>query len=62
MPKIYTQEEISLAKLILKGYVFPKQVRKFGNNSGVIFVPRKWIGLKFKVILLPMDDMEDLTI
>lgn len=62
MNKKYTQEEISLAGLVLKAYIRNKIVRKFSNTSGVLFVPRRFIGKKFKVILIPYEDVEELLI
>jgi len=62
MPKHYVSEEIKLAKLILKGFVLEKTVRKFSTTSGAIFVPRRWIGKKFKVILIPIEEIEELML
>jgi len=62
MAEKYIKEEISLAKLLLKGYIIDKIVRKFSNVSGAIYLPKRWIGTKFKVILLPYDEMDELTI
>jgi len=63
MPKKYIQEEISLAKLLLKGYILDEKiVRKFSNTSGCIFVPKRWINQKFKVILIPYENIEELML
>jgi len=59
MPKKYETEEIKLAKLILKGYMAEKTIKKFSNTSGVIFVPKRFIGQKFKMILIPFDDINE---
>ena len=56
------KEEIKLAKLILNGYILEKTVRKFGSTSGAIFVPKKLIGKKFKVILIEKDELNEMMI
>ena len=58
----YIKEEISLAKLLLKGHILDKIVRKFSNVSGAIYLPKRFIGMKFKVILIPQEDIDELTI
>ncbi len=58
----HVKEEISLAKLLLRGYILDKIVRKFSNVSGAIYLPKRWIGMKFKVILIPSEEVDELTI
>ena len=62
MAQKYIKEEIELAKLLLKGFIIEKTVRKFSNVSGAIYLPKRWIGMKFKVILIPQEDLDELTI
>ena len=62
MTQKYVSEYIKLAKLLLKGFVLEKTVRKFGTTSGVIFVPKRWVGKVFKVILIPKEDTDELLI
>jgi len=51
----YVIEEIKLARLLLKGYILEKRVSKL-PTSGAIYVSKKLIGKKFKVILLPVEE------
>jgi len=62
MPKQYFKEDIKLAKLILKGFVLEKIVRKFSGASGAIYLPKRWVGQKFKVILIPMEELDELLL
>jgi len=48
--------DIRLPTLLEKGFILEKIVRKFGNTSGAIYVPKGWIGKKFRVIIIPIDD------
>jgi putative transposon-encoded protein len=61
MPKQYVSEDIKLETIILKGYVLEKTVRNMGT-SGVIFVPKRWVGKQFKVVLIPKEDTDSLII
>jgi len=62
MGRKYVAEDVQLARLILKGYVLEKTVRKFSTTSGVIFVPKRWIGRKFKVIMIPIEEIDEVMI
>jgi len=56
----YEKEDIKLAKLLLKGYILEKTVRQATGSSGAIYVPKRWIGKTFKVILIEKDEFEGL--
>ncbi len=56
-------KEIALSvKEIIKGFVLDKTVRKFSQNSGAIYLPKKFIGKKFKVVLIPIEDLDELIL
>ena len=41
---------------IKNGYIFEKEVCKFGKTSAAIFIPKRYIGRKFRIILIPLQD------
>lgn len=41
---------------IKNGYIFEKEVCKFGKTSAAIFLPKRYIGRKFRVVLIPLQD------
>jgi len=53
-------EKISLAKLLLNGYIFRDiLVRKASPTSACIYLPKRLEGKRFRVILLPEEDSDD---
>ena len=42
--------------LLKQGLMFEKKVAKFSNTSAAIYLPKRLIGRKFKVFLMPVDD------
>ena len=42
--------------LLLKGLIFDKKVSKVNNYSGAVFVPKRFVGQRFRVILIPLKD------
>jgi len=56
--KIYVKENICVPEIILRSYIKDKVVRTFGTTmtSGVIYVPKRFVGKKFKMILIPMEE------
>ena len=67
MPKLYKfkNNKINTKEMegiILKGYVINKIIKKEGNSSGVIRVPKRFIGQRFRVILIPEDNVLDLNL
>lgn len=47
-------EEI-LTNLALNGLIYEKTVRKATLTSGAIFLPKRFIGRKFRVLLVPLE-------
>jgi putative transposon-encoded protein len=44
---------IELPKALVEGYLLPKEVKVQGT-SGAIYLPKEFIGKKFKVFLIPI--------
>lgn len=42
--------------LLSQGLIFEKKVTKFSKTSAAIYLPKRLIGKKFKVFLMPIDD------
>ena len=42
--------------LLTQGLIFEKKFKKFGNNSSAAYFPKRLIGKKFRVLLMPIDD------
>jgi len=46
-------------QIILKGFIFKnKIVRKFSDKNGAFYVPKRWIGKAFTMILIPEEAIE----
>lgn len=43
-------------KLLKEGLIFEKKVNKITNHTGAVCLPKRLIGRKFRVYLLPIDD------
>ena len=64
MPKQYKEERISMTKedmidLVVKGYDDVRTVMKESHSSGVIRLPSRFIGQKFRVILIPQSNIDE---
>ena len=64
MPKQYKEERISMTKedmmdLVVKGFSDVKTVMKESFSSGVIRVPSRFVGQKFRVILIPQGNLDE---
>ena len=64
MPKQHNEERITMTKdelidLTLKGFNDIKEVKKESNSSGVIRLPVRFIGQKFRVILIPQSNLDE---
>jgi len=59
----YQLHEFILPKVSVYGYgPIEKEVKKFGRtggSSGVIYVPVRFVGKKFKVLLLPLETNDE---
>jgi putative transposon-encoded protein len=55
-------KDISVAGTIIKGYVKPEIIVRHFSTSGAIFVPRELVGKRFRLVLIPIDDIEEVKI
>ena len=54
--EIRTLVDISTPKFVVSGYVADRKVNGSSkSSSGIIYVPRKYIGKKFRMVLIPID-------
>lgn len=44
--------------LLTKGLIYDKQVSKFGKTSAAIYLPKRFIGRSFRVILIPIEETD----
>lgn len=59
--KVMKNLESALSRIILDGLVWEKTVGK-GSGSGIIHVPESLVGKKVKIILIPVDDDDSLSV
>jgi len=64
MPKQYKEERITMTKdelidLVLKGFDDIREVKKESGSSGVLRMPARFIGQKFRVILIPLSNLDE---
>lgn len=62
MTKVENKEIALSIREIIKGFVLEKVVRRFSRNSGAIYLPKKFIGKRYKVILIPIEDLDELML
>jgi putative transposon-encoded protein len=59
----YDLHDFTLPKISISGFgpieKEVKQLGKSGGSSGVIYVPKKFVGKKFKVLLIPLENFEE---
>lgn len=59
----YELHDFIVPKILIKGIgPFEKQVKKLGKSggsSGVIYLPKRFVGQTFKVMLIPLEEQED---
>jgi len=63
MPKIYELKGIKittdeLLDVCLKGFSDVREVKKDSPTSGAIRVPARYVGQSFRVILIPIDELD----
>ena len=64
MPKQYKEERITMTEkelidLALNGYSELREVKKESLSSGVIRLPARFTGQKFRVILIPQSNLDE---
>ena len=64
MPKQYKEERITMTKedmidLVCNGFDDIREVKKESNSSGVLRMPARFIGQKFRVILIPQSNLDE---
>ena len=64
MPKQYKEERITMTKdelidLVVKGFDDVRVVKKESYSSGVLRLPARFIGQKFRVILIPQSNLDE---
>jgi putative transposon-encoded protein len=47
--------------LLKEGLTFKKKVTKFSNTSAAIYLPKRLIGRTFKVLLMPIDEIYEIS-
>ena len=50
------ETDIFLRNLLMRGLIFEKRVCKGNPTSGLIFVPKAFVGKRFRVILIPIEN------
>lgn len=60
-PKVIRNMEKTISRIALDGLVWNKKVAK-GSGTGLIFVPKELVGMTLRVILLPVDENESLSL
>ena len=64
MPKQYKEERITMTKdeiidLVVNGFDDIRVVKQESYSSGVIRLPARYIGQKFRVILIPQSNIDE---
>lgn len=47
-----------IVDLTLKGLIYEKIVRKATLTSGAFFIPKRFIGQKFRILMIPIEEKD----